>query len=304
MSSFEFQSFQDFIDAYSRQTPAHATDNTETDTETEYSADNHTTINNITINITNNNITNITNVYIPNHVPLQTTTKMITCSECRYEKSANEFLSTRVRGYTKRCQACRNRTVKYAKDRKDRLTAIQNERDRAPEGSDIHKKKICGKCGCLLDIKEFLGKRGQVKKNCNGCYANFLVYVTCIHKINKSTCKTCGPHLYDVARYRNSLASLLRGFCVSPDILDSLGCDYAQFRRHLERLFTPEMNWGNHRDAWQIDFYYPLLEIVNGDYLPMAEIERRKHYTNIRPIPKTENLEKSNKAPEAFYDNA
>ena len=61
------------------------------------------------------------------------------------------------------------------------------------------------------------------------------------------------------------------------------------------------MSWANHRDVWQIDFYYPLLEIVNGEYLPLEEIERRKHYTNIRPIEKIENLRKGNKAPEDFY---
>jgi hypothetical protein len=301
MSSINLQELQDLIDSFVQSRSNNGSTATDTDTETIFSSETsgHTTINNITIN----NITNNYNVYRPvfNPPEPQPTVHQKKCTMCKRHKNMNEYLSAKKCGYTKLCQSCRDRCKDYNKQRKDRITAAQNARDIQPEDSDVHKKKICNKCGKVKDLECFKGIRGQIKKACNECYAKFLENNKCAHNINRLICDKCYPHLFDVNNYRANIAALLRGVCVPSHIIDSLGCSERHLKDHLERQFTSTMSWANHRDVWQIDFYYPLLEIVNGEYLPLEEIERRKHYTNIRPIEKIENLRKGNKAPEDFY---
>lgn len=81
-----------------------------------------------------------------------------------------------------------------------------------------------------------------------------------------------------------------------------LGCTIAMFRSHLESQFTKEMSFENYGSYWTIDHRHPLLEISQGEFIPMDEIKSRMNYMNTRPMLKFENNSKSNKPYEASQD--
>lgn len=68
-----------------------------------------------------------------------------------------------------------------------------------------------------------------------------------------------------------------------------LGCSYEEFKLHLESMFEPWMNWGNHGNpkdgvlepnkTWDIDHILPLSSAKTED-----DIIKLNHYTNLRPL--------------------
>jgi hypothetical protein len=64
--------------------------------------------------------------------------------------------------------------------------------------------------------------------------------------------------------------------------VEYLGCDYEQLKKHLELQFTNGMCWTNY-GKWEIDHIIPLSK--NGKF----------HYTNLQPLWRRDNQEKSNK---------
>ena len=68
-----------------------------------------------------------------------------------------------------------------------------------------------------------------------------------------------------------------------------LGCSYEEFNLHLESMFEPWMNWGNHGNpkdgvlepnkTWDIDHIIPLSSAKTED-----DIIKFNHYTNLRPL--------------------
>lgn len=65
-----------------------------------------------------------------------------------------------------------------------------------------------------------------------------------------------------------------------------IGCDVVIFKYHMERQFTPEMNWQNYADVWEIDHIKPLRAfnlLVRQQYLDCS------NYTNLRPLLRHEN---------------
>jgi acyl-CoA hydrolase len=47
--------------------------------------------------------------------------------------------------------------------------------------------------------------------------------------------------------------SALDGKSKSKRTLEILGCTADKFRQYLESMFSPEMNWQNHGEVWEID---------------------------------------------------
>jgi hypothetical protein len=71
-----------------------------------------------------------------------------------------------------------------------------------------------------------------------------------------------------------------------------LGCSFNELKIHLEQQFKPEMTWLNHGQIWEIDHIKPCSSF------DLTDLEQQKqcfHYTNLQPLFKTENRQKSNK---------
>lgn len=89
---------------------------------------------------------------------------------------------------------------------------------------------------------------------------------------------------------RNAVAK--RHFKKSDSTLNLLGCSVPEFIHHIESLFLPGMSWEN-RSEWDLDHIRPV-----SSFSDMSDpVQQRQcfHYTNLQPLWKTLNREKSHK---------
>lgn len=72
-----------------------------------------------------------------------------------------------------------------------------------------------------------------------------------------------------------------------------------QLRRHLEKKFTPEMNWGNYGTYWHIDHKIPVRAF---NYETPEDIDFKKCWSlkNFQPLEARENLKKQAKIDRPF----
>ncbi len=88
----------------------------------------------------------------------------------------------------------------------------------------------------------------------------------------------------------NILSSIKRmGYTKKSKTYQILGCSFEEFKEHLEKQFTKEMNWENAGD-WHLDHIYPVSLAKDEE-----ELIRLNHYTNFQPLWAIDNLKKGNK---------
>ena len=76
----------------------------------------------------------------------------------------------------------------------------------------------------------------------------------------------------------------------SKKTIEILCCTFEEFKEHLEKQFTPEMNWNNQGSYWHMDHIKPI-SLANSE----EEVIKLNHYTNFQPLYWKDNLAKSNK---------
>ena len=74
--------------------------------------------------------------------------------------------------------------------------------------------------------------------------------------------------------------------------IEYLGCNMDEYTQYLEFYFTPEMNWDNYGEYWEIDHIKP---IASFDLNIEENLYTCFHYLNTQPLEKTQNREKSDK---------
>lgn len=82
----------------------------------------------------------------------------------------------------------------------------------------------------------------------------------------------------------------LRGASKQSNTCNILGCTAEQLRIHLESQFLPDMSWGNYGTVWNIDHRTPCAYFDHRDW---EQVKRCHHYTNLQPMYKTDNEDKS-----------
>jgi len=70
-----------------------------------------------------------------------------------------------------------------------------------------------------------------------------------------------------------------------------MGCTFDEFRRHIENQFDLGMCWDNH-GKWHIDHIRPCSSF---DLTDPQQAKQCFHYTNLRPLPASENRSKNSK---------
>ena len=74
--------------------------------------------------------------------------------------------------------------------------------------------------------------------------------------------------------------------------IEYLGCNMEEYTQYFESQFTPEINWDNYGEYWEIDHIKPIasfdLSIEENLYICF-------HYLNTQPLEKNQNREKSDK---------
>lgn len=239
----------------------------------------------VTNNSTTNNDNRVTNNITNNPEPKIELRK---CTHCKWDKPIDQYYSTARTGLTKQCQSCRDRAKIYNDKKRDDIkkTMVNTETE-----------KKCSNCGVVKSKDNFKSSDGTETKQCLCCRNASLRTKTCHHNILKTGCNICNPILYKVDLYRRDLKRFIKNSYSENYEHKQLGCNRKTFVDHIESQFTENMNWDNYKTYWEIDHYLPLLEIIDGEYIPFDEIERRMHYTNIRPFPIAENQAKGNKNP-------
>lgn len=93
---------------------------------------------------------------------------------------------------------------------------------------------------------------------------------------------------------RNRILSALKKNCAMKAYksMELLGCSIEEYKRHLERQFTNEMNWGNHGIEWEIDHIIP---VATFNLLLPEEQKKAFHFSNTQPLNLTENRKKQPK---------
>lgn len=69
--------------------------------------------------------------------------------------------------------------------------------------------------------------------------------------------------------------------------------------KHIEKQFTPEMNWDNQGSFWHIDHIVPV-SAFNYDNYNQLDFKRCWALENLRPLEKTENIRKKDKINGSF----
>jgi hypothetical protein len=94
-------------------------------------------------------------------------------------------------------------------------------------------------------------------------------------------------------RARIKTASRKAGATKSAGTMILSGCSAVDLRKWLEMQFVEGMNWEN-RSTWHIDHVIPCSAFNLSDSQQQAVAF---HYTNLRPVWSTQNLQKSDKVP-------
>lgn len=246
---------------------------------------------NIDHSVTNNNDNTTNNV--TNNTPPKVE-ELRQCTKCKWNKPLDNFYSTAKTGMTKQCQKCRDIDIVKHNTKKENIKRSMVNND---------SEKTCMECGLIKSKDEFISfvNSGETRL-CVKCRGVKTRSHYCEHNKHKINCAVCNPTGSIVHLYRSNLARLINNKCSKDYRLEHLGCDRQTLIDHIESQFDRNINWDNYTTYWELDHILPLMEINEGDYIPWDEIERRMHYTNIRPLSITENKSKSNKKSPSLAD--
>ncbi len=105
--------------------------------------------------------------------------------------------------------------------------------------------------------------------------------------------KITDPTFRIIEAQRRRIRDALKGINKSAKTMELLGCTVAEFRKHIESLWKPRMNWENYGyDGWHCDHRVPVAK-----FFPMNEENQKKcfSYKNLQPLWRAENQSKGAK---------
>jgi hypothetical protein len=202
--------------------------------------------------------------------------KTRTCKSCKEQLHSNEFNSR-----FKICKSCQDNPI-------------------------IPIQKTCIKCKSEKPILEFQPRSSQwdgYRNECIICYTSRRKKSTKIYrKKNKNILREKNKIYHNnrlktdiVYKVKHIAKNVIRkalskgGYTKRSRTYEILGCSYEDFKIHIENLFKSDMNWDN-RYLWDIDHIVPIsLAESEGEMIIL------NHYSNLRPLWKTENEYKSDK---------
>lgn len=217
-----------------------------------------------------------------------------TCPTCKVEKLINYYNKDKTKkdGLQRECRECNHTHHNKHYHTKKSVRLDENLKPN---------HKICSKCINELPFEQFnklkLGRFG-IDSICKSCRKNNEKEW---RKNNKEKLNQYRKHkksidpqfkLKQILRLRLLDALKRNNTTKRHSALHLLGCSIEQCKQHLESQFTPEMNWKNHGEYWEID------HIIPCDAFDLIDIEQQKqcfYYTNLQPLTISENRSKKNK---------
>lgn len=239
------------------------------------------------------------------------------CSKCGIEKTIDNFglRKSRLDSWCKQCYS--KKSIEYYKNNKDKCDKKSKEwTEKNKEKSKEIKKRWKDKNRLKIRLIE-INKKNDLYKNYYNL--NTPICLLCGKKItfekylksngSAKTCNSVCKSKLDIKnqkkRYKNDINFKLRSIlnsciksylkryntCKKDNIVGLTGCTIPFLRNYLESQFTPEMNWGNKGIFWDIDHIIP-----SSLYDLTIKEEQKKcfNWRNLRPLPKIDNIKKSN----------
>jgi hypothetical protein len=222
------------------------------------------------------------------------------CTKCSLTKNLLEFeANNRTRsGYGSRCNTCaRIYFAEYERKNAIRIKDRQSKKYLRNRQAVLEKLALKRKDpvlnGKILKNKEEYRKQNReaLRKaaRIRSVKPEVLKRRNEVHKLRKISDPT-----YSLAcTVRRRLTKIFRelGLPKNTCFPDYIGCSKEHFYLHIQRQFSPGMNWKNRSD-WDIDHIIPVSWAKTPD-----GIIRLSHFTNLRPLWKKENERKKNKMP-------
>lgn len=203
------------------------------------------------------------------------------CTKCGEDKSLQEFRMQKSNGYEyykSICKSCErennkvyreknkekeaNRLKKYRVNNIDkRLDYELNYRENNKEIINTYQKLY------YSENKEIIGKRQRDYEK--------------ERRLNDPLFKLSGNIRKMI---RKSIKS--NGYTKNSKTFEILGCSYEEFKKHIESLWEPWMNWGNHGlyngeegYGWDIDHKVPVSSAITEE-----ELLKLNHFSNLQPL--------------------
>lgn len=202
------------------------------------------------------------------------------CSKCKVEKPLEEYFKRKESkdGRRANCKECCGIVAnQYYKNNKEGLRAINKKwRQDNPEKSQAIYAKY-RKTDKRKKVANAWAKRNQRRQ------------------IDRFVERYHSDPMFNLAiKYRRRIYMALKGDGYTKkakSTLQLLGISYEKFKIHIERQFTKGMSWDKmFNGEIHLDHIQPLSAAKN-----QAELENLFHYTNLRPMWATDNLEKHDK---------
>jgi hypothetical protein len=203
------------------------------------------------------------------------------CLKCGVEKPLSEYhRKNNMRGgYNTRCKSCirldgieyreKNKDVIREKKKKYHLDNLERIKDKKREyyikNSEYFKAK-----------SKRYAQENRDKVNARNNYK-----------------RTTDINFFLSNRLRTRLNIAIRCDYKAGSAVRDLGCSIDFFKSYIESKFQPGMSWEN-RSEWHLDHIIPLSHFDLSD---RDQFLQACHYTNYQPMPKKENISKSNKLP-------
>jgi ribosomal protein S20 len=215
------------------------------------------------------------------------------CTKCNTEKPLNSFAKDKNGKYSvkSKCKTCikEYRSV-YNADNQDKIKEyFTNNKDRL---SELNKKYYYGNHEFLKNKHKQYGKDNpEVRRKATAKYLkNNPEYYNQYRRNRYNT----DPQFKLRIVLGNRLNEVLKKSKTNKtsNIIVLLGCSLDEVKQHIEKQFTELMFWENHGIYWEVD------HIIPCDKFDLTDIEQQKqcfHYSNLQPLIKTENRQKSNK---------
>ena len=164
--------------------------------------------------------------------------------------------------------------------------------------------KKCTLCGIEKELSEFCKHKGRkfgVAEQCKICRAEKA------RKYYESNKEIILAKNYEYAKKRLQediclklarnlrcrLNKAIKNNQKTGSAIDNLGCSIEEFKKYIESLWRPGMNWDNNsHTGWHIDHIKPLSAFNLNDE---EELKKACHYTNLQPLWYNENMSKSGK---------
>lgn len=215
--------------------------------------------------------------------------ELLVCSKCNLEKNINEFNIRNKKTGTRRkeCKSCRKEyNKKYRLDnlelhkQKDKEYHNKNKEHRNQKAREYRENNY-EKC-IQAEKNYYINNRTEILKRKK-------IY----HQLNKNN-----PQYKIKRNLRIRMWSVLHRGIKTGSAVDDLGCsvefllDWFEFIFHNYELNGTEVNWDNAGEFWDIDHVIPLSKI---DLTERSNLLIAAHWTNLVPLPKTNNRSKYNK---------